>query len=456
MKKTNLTAIFFLVYLGLRIFTYFFSPETPLYTGSIINTAVSLLILCSTIYFLIKKETVGWLIVAGEIILGGSGGFLAIFSLSLRTCLLLVSLTIFFIKTNNPFAHFLSLFSSIVHRPSSMVIFFPLITITTYSLLHGYILHNTTSLIISDFIPYLFLFYIFPLKKLWHNEQFKNISYKMLQVAIISNLFFVLFTFIIFSGNWVYLQGDYYHWFRDVALGKITDMGNNFYRVVLNEHLLLIPILLSGIYQTIKTSSKKITWFFVLPLLVILSLNLTRIYFLAMIIGLLFLFTKNNWKKWIIYSVAACLTIFISFTILHLSASRGQSLGWEFFGIRIQSITQPTIEDSSLSRMLILPQAIAKINNRPLLGNGIGDEITVYSPILKQQITTSQFDWGWLEIIAEMGILGLLAWLYFIVKIFLRKPPQHLTAGLISLLIINLTSPALFHVFGIIFLILLV
>jgi O-antigen ligase len=278
----------------------------------------------------------------------------------------------------------------------------------------------------------------------------------MLQVAIISNLFFVLFTFIIFSGNWVYLQGDYYHWFRDVALGKITDMGNNFYRVVLNEHLLLIPILLSGIYQTIKTSSKKITWFFVLPLLVILSLNLTRIYFLAMIIGLLFLFTKNNWKKWIIYSVAACLTIFISFTILHLSASRGQSLGWEFFGIRIQSITQPTIEDSSLSRMLILPQAIAKINNRPLLGNGIGDEITVYSPILKQQITTSQFDWGWLEIIAEMGILGLLAWLYFIVKIFLRKPPQHLTAGLISLLIINLTSPALFHVFGIIFLILLV
>ena len=36
--------------------------------------------------------------------------------------------------------------------------------------------------------------------------------------------------------------------------------------------------------------------------------------------------------------------------------SRGQSLGWELLGLRLGSIASPSIEESSLSRIMLLPK----------------------------------------------------------------------------------------------------
>ena len=68
------TFIFCLAYFALRVFSYFFSPDTPLYAANPVNSLVAGLILVIAVYFLIKKDVRGWLIVAGEIILGGGGG----------------------------------------------------------------------------------------------------------------------------------------------------------------------------------------------------------------------------------------------------------------------------------------------------------------------------------------------------------------------------------------------
>src|SRR5262245_17584906 len=76
------------IYFTLRIFSYFFSPGTPLYSASIINWIISGGISAAAIYFLIKKDQRGWLIIAAEIILGGVGSFLEIKEISLRTILL--------------------------------------------------------------------------------------------------------------------------------------------------------------------------------------------------------------------------------------------------------------------------------------------------------------------------------------------------------------------------------
>ena len=81
------------------------------------------------------------------------------------------------------------------------------------------------------------------------------------------------------------------------------------------------------------------------------------------------------------------------------------------------------------------------------MGNGVGDTVTAYIPMEKQTLTTAQFDWGYLEIIDEMGIIGLIIWIIFLGWILKNGP---LAASVIALLVINITSPALFHVMGII------
>jgi O-antigen ligase len=148
------------------------------------------------------------------------------------------------------------------------------------------------------------------------------------------------------------------------------------------------------------------------------------------------------------------------FVTTHTLASRGHSLGLEIFGLRLQSIASPQIEDSSLSRLLLLPKILEKIKTKPIIGQGLGDTVTVYSPVFDTTITTSHFDWGYLEIWAEMGLYGLLSWAVFITYLFYlflkNKNDKNISVAiLLSFLVINITGPALFHVFGILLLIFL-
>jgi O-antigen ligase len=272
----------------------------------------------------------------------------------------------------------------------------------------------------------------------------------MIISAFVGSFIFTFFTLAGFSLHLFVLQDSYYHWFRDVASGKITEYGFNFYRINLNEHLLLIPLLLISLGNIINKKVQKIEAIIPLFLLGILSVNLTRIFILAMGVGLLFLFSKTNWKRWLLYSTTTVVGFFLIFTSVHLLASRGQSLGWEFFGLRLQSIAMPQTEDSSLSRLMLLPKILDKIKKYPVLGTGLGDAVTIFSPIFKENITTPHFDWGYLEIIAETGIIGMIIWLLLIGYCLFKATNWTLRASLLSLLVINLTSPALFHVLGVI------
>ena len=189
-----------------------------------------------------------------------------------------------------------------------------------------------------------------------------------------------------------------------------------------------------------------------MALLAILSINITRIYLVALAVGILSLFSVKNWKRWLAYCVGAFIFFIMAFSLTHLAATKGKSLGWEYLGLRLQSIAMPQTEDSSLSRLLLLPKILEKIKLYPLLGSGLGDTVTVYSPIFKADITTPHFDWGYLEIVAEMGIVGLAVWILVIGYLILEiKQNRGLLASVVALLIINITSPALFHVLGILF-----
>jgi O-antigen ligase len=437
------------IYFALRIFSYFFSSPTPLTEGSIINSALSIIIVIIAVYLILKNDWRGWLIIAVEFLLGGSGNILSIATVSIRTIFLAISMIIFF--------------AQIIYRSQFKKTFFKPISIPIGLLILWSIISSIIGLrnghdfgaIASDFIPYLFLLYYYPLTSLFKNNKFLNTCFNILIAAIIANAMFIFITFILFNSETTQLQGAFYHWFRDVAGGKITFLSDGFYRIVLNEHLLVIPIALYFLYSQI-CQPKKNNLIILATFSIILAISLTRIYYLALLIALLFLYSKEYWKNWLKYSVIFLFSIFIFYSSFFLFASRGLNLGWEYFGLRIGSIVAPQIEDSSLSRMVLLPEIIEKIKQKPIIGHGLGASITILSPVYGDYITTTHFDWGYLEIISESGIVGLIIWFlligYLIFSIINNKISKKspFIAIIIALLIINLTSPAIFHVFGVI------
>lgn len=444
--STYPTYLLLLDYALLRVFSFYFQP------GDWMNTVLTLFFLSITAALLIAKRKEGWYLIAFEIILGGAGGFLSAFGLSLRTLLLISSALIFvFQKLKRK-----QLIPLIKEDRIISLIFSLLILSVGISAVVGLLNGHSMNLIFSDILPYFFLFYYFPLKELLGNAEFVSFVKKLILAAIIGNALFVLLTFIGYSSGTLVMFDPYYHWYRDIGLGKITEMGGNFFRLVLNEQLLLAPVLLYWLYKTIK---EKITWqniAILSALLFVLGINFTRIYHLAIIFSALFLINKINWKKAFsiyILSTIIYLTIFCS---TNLIITQGKDTGLNLLLGRAQSIVDPNSENSSLSRMMLLPKIWEKIKTNPIIGNGLGDTITVYSPIFKKDITTAHYDWGYLEIIGEMGILGLLIWLALIWLLFKQTKNDKLSLSLlISLLVINLTSPALFHVLGIILIIFL-
>ncbi|MBI5729248.1 MAG: O-antigen ligase family protein [Candidatus Magasanikbacteria bacterium] len=440
------------VYTALRVFSFFFGPETPLQTQHIVNTIVSLALIALVAILIARGDKRGWYLILLEIILGGSGNYLAAFGLTVRTWFVIVAIPLYAFRLL-----WKKYWLNFWQRESKMVLLLG-IFLTTIGLqtLHGYFNGHDLKLIIGDTLPYLYILYYFPLRELLRDGGFKQLALNALIAAIVGNALMIVGTFTGYSSGLLLLQDSYYHWYRDVAGGKITELPYHFYRLVLNEHLLLVPVFLYFLNKIIRKELAHIWLIFPALLLVILSINLTRIYLVALAVGLLALFNRAEWRRWFIGSLATLLFFGVAFTGTHLAASRGKSLGWEIFGIRLQSIVSPAIEDSSLSRLLLLPKILEKIKSNPILGTGIGDTVTVYSPVFRKDVTTPHFDWGYLEILAELGAVGLLVWVFIIAFLFRaytkNQLPRWQLASFLALLTINLTSPALFHVLGILFL----
>jgi O-antigen ligase len=288
---------------------------------------------------------------------------------------------------------------------------------------------------------------------------------RLIIVFLIGSALFSLFTYILFVSGTAELQGPLYHWFRDIAVGKITEVTTYYYRIVLAENLLITPILLV-ISSLLMRDEKHHKMWRVLFLCgaVILALNFSRAYLLAFAVGLLFLKYKHKVLRWFIvsaWSVAMIVLIFMSILII---SSKGKSFGFEIIGIRISSLIQPITETSSNIRMALLEPIETLILQHPIIGNGLGSTFTYIDPRTYTEVTTSQFDWGYLEMWAELGIGGALCLLtivgfliYELIKKIRSISDYHdlyvgLLGGVIALLVMNITSPALYHVLGIFFL----
>jgi len=453
------TLIFLFSFFIIRAISFWIAPyELPemILSGALLTTLVIL-------YF--KKPEYAYGLVLTEIFLGGSGHFLELFGVSIRTLLVLTYILLFKfhyllskdkrqeLRLTKPFHILFGLFGLAL----------------VYAIVNGFIQGNNIRLIIQDLIPYTFLGLILPTIISIREKKNQALLLRLTAAFIFGSALFSLFTFVLFSSGTVLLQEPYYKWFRDVVGGKITDLGTEFWRIVTPEHLFILP--LSVILSSLIMKKEKGHMWLYIPLLAclfVLAINLSRGYFLALVIAMFPLLYKHTFKKWFFTSTLVGISIFVLFTGTYFISSHGKSFGLEVFGLRLQSFATPQIEESTYTRSALVKPILEKIKNNPVLGSGIGSTITFVNPVTKTQQTTPQFDWGYLEFITEFGILGslfyftLLGYIASLTIIAFKSQTLHpdfyvgLLGGLVALFVANLTAPALFHVFGIVYITLVI
>lgn len=403
------------------------------------------------------RRELAWTLLATELALGGAGNFLEFAHLSLRTILLgtFLALSLFFAwYKKNPLniKRELWLFSSLI-----------LVTIG-WAVTQGFWLHNAFTAIVADTIPFLYLFLAIPLHNLQLTPTERNYLVRLGIAWVIGTSLFSLLVFVLYRSGLFTIHDLWYQWLRDVAGAKITFLTPWFYRVVFPEQLLVVPAALICLSMLMRRDVPHWKWWWLYGLTTLsLALNFSRGYFLGLIIGTLVLWWQHNSRHWLTISSRAAATFLLVFLATCLISSFGTQTGLPLLTGRMASIGAPTVETSSATRLLLLPVIKAKIAAHPLAGNGLGSTVTFYDPYLERSVTTASYDWGYLELWSELGIgaslylgLWLAAALLLAQKIHRGVVDSDIgigvLAGLVALLVIGLTTPALFHVFGTVYL----
>lgn len=421
-------------------------------------------IFIASFFFICKKNlSNGFLFLSLEFLLDGAGHFFELRGLLLRTWFLGI-FGFFWIVDQVKNQSWKTVLTK-----KQLLLFCAVVFVIGISVVRGFLQNHDTKNILQDAIVYFFLFFLFPAFQF--QTPIKKYIPKMTEAFLIGSSLFSLASFVWYSSFLGILRDPFYHWFRNVAGGKITDMGDQFFRIVLPEHLYLVPLFLIFTSLLLASPQKKKYWFFVVLCSILLALNFSRIYFVALAGGMLVLFLKNNVKRTIFVSAGVTLSVLLCFSMLYAGASRGKSLGLELIGLRIGGATSPRAETSGAIRLAILPDAISTIKKHPLIGSGLATTVTYIDPATQLSVTRTQFDWGYLEMLAELGIIGTVTYLFFLISIlfslfkvaYLKNSVVHenipllrgFLAGGISLFVINITTPALFHGFGILYFIFL-
>lgn len=445
----------FFGYIALRAASFaLFLSASPAGQGRT-QTIASLGIIALFFYLYKKSPLSALFLLFTELAIGGAGHYLECFGVSLRTCLTVLYIALFCLTERKRLYR--------LHFPKPLIIFGLLFCLSVIlGAIIGWKNGHPPLYIIQDAIPFISLLLLFPIAAYWNQITQSPYIKKLLSAFILGNAFFSFLTLSLFSYHIIALQEPYYKWFRDVSMGKITDMGTGFFRIVLPEQLLLVPLSLLLTSLLISEKNGKTARLLQIAALLGITINFSRIYLLGLGVALLFLFSWRYVKKWTKESGLVICLILLLFTSTHLFASQGKSLGFELFGARAKSLIRPEIEVSSATRMSLLPDIFLSMQEAPVFGSGIGASVQYVIPTVKEIKETRQFDWGYFEFIVELGFLGFsffIAGISYILFLLIRIRHTHwLAAGMLSsiaaMLLMNITSPIFTHGLGIIFLVL--
>lgn len=445
----------------LSAFFIFRALSFAVYQSPTLQILFATIVIIAFIGSYFKDPKLGFYLLLGELLLAGSGHFVQFFGISIRSILFLLFILLIFLQNlENIFSYIKSKFN----KKQLVVLIIVFVTIglaAINGLLQGHGINT-----IRDIIPFTYLLLMWPALHLFEKKEDTESFIRLLIVFIIGTSIFSLITLFLFSSGIVELQEPFYKWFRDINLGKITPKGEGFFRIVEPSHLLITPIILIISSLLMREEKHHYMWWGLLFLsFITFILNFSRAYMLGLAMGYVILFYKHDWKKWLKVISASLGQALAIFVILHLLATGGTSTGLGLLEYRVSSIAKPKTEKSAATRMMILPAIQKKITEKPIFGHGLGSKVTFTNTNNFEEKTTTEYDWGYFEMIVEFGILGTMillgALLALMYKLFNKINEMDdyqdlhigLLSGLIALGVINLTGPSLFHIYGILYIV---
>lgn len=450
------------LYLGLSSFFILriISLIHYLYTIPTIYTGISILTILTFAYISTKRLDIGLIILLSEIILGGTGNFLSLWEINLRTWLLCSYAAIWSIHIVRTGQWDIVRITHLSTRILSILTGIAIL----YATLRGIYLGNGLTLVLQDAVLYAFLLLAFPCKA--YIAQIKTYAAPIIVAFLIGTFSMTCITFLRYSKGFGMIHDAYYTWIRDIAGGKVTDLGYGFFRIVSSEHLFIIPVLLilfAILVRKIKTAPQTLYWGLMVMSITILLIDFTRIYFLAGLIGATVLISRTHIQLWLRTAIICTVLSVTLFMGISFVASRGAIIGAELIGMKTASITMPNTDVSAATRLLIWPEAVQKIKTYPVFGSGLATSVTIIDPVSNTPTTRTQFDMGYVEMIVELGGIGALIYLTFVLHIAYllwrygyseaqSTIAKALFASIIALCTINITTPALFQGYGVVYL----
>jgi len=350
--------------------------------------------------------------------------------------------------------------------------------------------HNQLRNIINDFNAWIFFLYVFPAVYILQNHKYRDQIWTVFCASITAVALKSLFFLYVFSHKFNNLISYLYDWGRDTRWGEFTLVSGGLFRIFSQAQiysLIGLLVLLGYVFYKgrLDYQNKENRYIFIVICLqlatVILGLSRSNWVGLIAALFLAILFALFYFKYRIIDTITLLLRTFLCFVVSVII----------IFVVLFFPFPQQTVFNASAalnerfsiqdkagaSRWNQLPELFKAISIHPVIGSGWGATITYESrdPRIttienpKGIYTTYAFEWGYLDIILKIGLLGLVIYLLFISKILrsliqLTKNKKErfqnalicgLILGLFSLICTHIFSPYLNHPLGIGYLLIL-
>ncbi|MBI2645337.1 glycosyltransferase [Candidatus Uhrbacteria bacterium] len=279
-----------------------------------------------------------------------------------------------------------------------------------------------------------------------------------------------------------------YRWTRATGIAEITPFGFNIFRVFFQSQiyaLIAFCVLLAyaGVFfmrhsedsmkntlqDFFKNHIKEILLFIGSVAVILVSFS-RSFWFAAGCVGFCWLVVMF-FQKYRLKSIAlVCAAVFIgsmmsgvflfAFSRFPIPLTKG-GFNFDLIAQRTGNISD---EAAAASRWSSLPVLLNAIQQKPFFGYGFGKELTYISKdprILEANpsgvYTTYAFEWGYLDMMVKFGIVGLVCYLFLLLRILLwgwraiRFSPLvfGVWLGLIAVMITHIFSPYLNHPLGI-------
>ncbi|MDD4995497.1 MAG: O-antigen ligase family protein [Patescibacteria group bacterium] len=352
-------------------------------------------------------------------------------------------------------------------------------------LINALLRKNGLSNIFFDFNAYIFFLYL----PIWYEFLSGDYTWNRLWTAAAASYIWLsaktMLVLYFFSHNIEWAVWPLYHWIRNTGVGEITLMMSNIFRVFFQSQIypliglsILVAILILH-RDKLNPLEKKLLIIFMSVGAAVVLISLSRSFWLGAAVSLpiIFIFAlirKISFLRIIGRATLGLLALCIGFMLIAAVVKFPiPTPGAGSLGTMLLERADIGAEAAASSRWNLLPVLWQGIINEPFLGQGFGAQVTYISndPRVRAEYptgeyTTSAMEWGLLDIWYKIGILGIAAYLWLMVRLgktgivaYLKNSdnvmPLALTIGLVVLFITNFFTPYLNHPLGIGYLLLM-